>query len=732
MADIGVVRESELRKKEICRFCLVQHSKLASIYTEISRIKSTASLPLQIMAITSIEVQSNDGLPSFICLDCRLLFEHCYRFKQMCKNAETLLRQYPLTGKWPNPLEKPRAPLVSKPQQIAVYKEPEAQPKKLLNSLAKSNNVQIESVQVLETNLLTKKLLNSAAVSTAEPPIPPRGSPQKRSQSKSSYQIKVENNEELSMDDVHNLLADMSSELEETADISTVPTTTISSGKPKVLNKSSMRLLNKGATTSVEPRLAKPQIKHYEDGNVALVTEILQTDDIDASSDPIKNAAPVATNVFSCPDCDRSFPLMQLLDIHMVNHTRTRSFQCQECEKAFFSKYDLQKHNIIHTGERPYKCSVCEKTFTRRALLHRHERIHTDVPKFICLYCEKQFISREEMEKHAERHTKKRPFQCGVCQKAFAFKQGLERHEVIHSTNLPFSCQYCSRSFVTASKLARHLVAHAGKRVYPCKYCSKSYLLSHHLSRHVRMHKQAAAASFTCSICKDTHQSYDSLVDHSSIHASVSLICPLCKATIADADSLETHMQAHKESERHACEFCDFIFLSSAQLQKHIEDDHVVDMVPYQNESEYEQGVNKEEEVEEESELMEELLAEMSPSPSPSPTPTKIRKLNPIAKTTQTQDDKTKRESRSKIIKPTQEILPDNRKRARGVHKFPAASSVSPESKRQTRRHDSKERALKPNDSAKRSTKKIVVEQSRQPSKHRNVKVSSSKSKTPK
>lgn len=56
MADIGVVRETELRKKEICRFCLVQQSKLASIYVENTRVKSTASLPLQIMAITSIEV----------------------------------------------------------------------------------------------------------------------------------------------------------------------------------------------------------------------------------------------------------------------------------------------------------------------------------------------------------------------------------------------------------------------------------------------------------------------------------------------------------------------------------------------------------------------------------------------------------------------------------------------------------------------------------------------------
>lgn len=378
--------------------------------------------------ILNWQVNNDDGMPSYICLDCRLLFEHCYRFKQMCKNAETLLRQFPLTGKWPEPLEKPRAPMVA--GSTGRKETSEKQPKKLLNSLAKSPNVHIENVQVLETSSLPKKLLNVAAGSTAEPPIPARGSPVKRTSSQ-SYQVKVENNQELSMDDVQNLIADIACELdEEVITTSTTKTVTPSPGKPKVLNKSSMRILNKGGSATVEPRLATPQIKHYEDGNVALVTEILDPNALDASADPIKNAAPVATNVFPCPHCDRSFPLMQLLDIHVVNHTRERSFQCNECDKSFFSKYDLQKHNFVHTGERPYKCTICSSAFTRRALLHRHERIHTDVPKFICLYCEKPFISREEMEKHAERHTKKRPFSCGVCQKSFAFKQGLERHEV--------------------------------------------------------------------------------------------------------------------------------------------------------------------------------------------------------------------------------------------------------------------------------------------------------------
>ncbi|XP_001361092.3 zinc finger protein 570 [Drosophila pseudoobscura] len=632
MEDIVRARESELAEKKICRFCLTGE-KIASLFAENPSVKSTASLPLLIMALTSTEVSADDQMPSYICLDCHLLFEHSYRFMQMCKRAETALRQFPLTGTLPAPLAKPRPPT----KTPAVVKKdatvPERQPKKLLNTLANSKTVIIEDVQVLETSSLAKKLAGIAAPSISK-----------------SYEMKVENNQELSMDDVQNMMEDMANELDEQisapAPLPEVPAPPVQKKlpiKPKVLNKPSVRILNKGAIVAAEPELATTQIKRGRDGNVAIVAEIIgpNTAVPHPSEDATKDAALVATNVFSCPDCERSFPLLQLLEIHRLNHTRARSFQCGDCNKAFFSKYDLQKHKFIHTGEKPFACSVCDKAFTRRALLHRHESSHTDLPKFICVHCEKPFLSREDMMKHAERHTKSRPFRCTMCNKAFAFKQGLERHEVVHSVDLPFPCEHCPSSFVTASKLARHLVAHAGKRAYPCKYCSKSYILSHHLSRHLRMHKQDAGASFVCSICKESHQSFNSLIEHSVRHANVSLKCPLCNEKINDIGAVEKHMTTHKEGERFACEFCDLIFLSSDRLQKHIEDEHVLDMDMYQNDGDRVSNQSDADpdilvncadlDEEEQKYLLQELLRDepVGDDSSSPPPPVKKRKVNP-------------------------------------------------------------------------------------------------------
>ncbi|XP_052864040.1 uncharacterized protein LOC128270669 [Anopheles cruzii] len=101
--------------------------------------------------------------------------------------------------------------------------------------------------------------------------------------------------------------------------------------------------------------------------------------------------------VFPCTECDRSFPLKQLLDIHMLNHTRARNFPCELCDKRFFSKYDLAKHHTTHTGERPYVCVVCRAAFSRSTLLTRHQTTHKDLLQHTCTYCNRDFITEADL-----------------------------------------------------------------------------------------------------------------------------------------------------------------------------------------------------------------------------------------------------------------------------------------------------------------------------------------------
>lgn len=278
-------------------------------------------------------------------------------------------------------------------------------------------------------------------------------------------------------------------------EIEVIETTESAPSPPKILNKNA-KILNKNASSNyVEPKLCEPIIRTDDQGNVEIVTVIIENE-----QDPLKVADPVETNVFPCPYCDRSFPLKQLLDIHVTNHTRERKFACDICQKLFFSKYDLSKHALIHSGEKPFQCVVCSKSFSRSTLLSRHEKIHVEEPKHVCSYCDRKYLNAEDLEKHVERHMKHRPFPCVTCGKSFAFKQGLERHEVIHQKDQPYQCEHCDQSFSTPNKLARHLTAHAGQRPFPCRLCPKSYLLSHHLTRHLRSHKDGEG-SYKCGDC---------------------------------------------------------------------------------------------------------------------------------------------------------------------------------------------------------------------------------------
>lgn len=337
--------------------------------------------------------------------------------------------------------------------------------------------------------------------------------------------------------------------------------------QPRILNKTS-KVLNASAK-----HFKSPDLKTNEDGGMELVLE--QTDDSSAG------VSEVATDVFPCTQCDRTFMLKQLLDMHMVKHNKDRVCKCDYCGNTFFSKYDLAKHMATHSDMKPFTCSVCDKGFTRATLLSRHERLHTDMPHFVCSFCDKTFLIMADLEKHEFNHRKSRPFKCAHCDKSFAFKQGLERHEVKHLADQPFKCEYCDEGFPTATQLARHVTQHAGRRPFPCRLCAKSFLLSHHLTRHIRSHKNVQS-SFTCNNCPETFESLNDLLVHSDIHVDDEVSCPLCREELSGPEELNEHMLLHA-GEQFACEFCDLIFVEEEQKDEHCNKEHASETAEYEN-----------------------------------------------------------------------------------------------------------------------------------------------------
>lgn len=334
--------------------------------------------------------------------------------------------------------------------------------------------------------------------------------------------------------------------------------------------------------------------------------EELQTEEQIENSEAAAKVSQVQTQCFACTCCERSFPLQQLLEIHMRQHTRERKFNCNECGKKFFSKHDLAKHVQTHTGDKPYSCVICDKSFSRATPLHRHEKIHISVPKYLCTYCDKTYLNSDDLDTHMRIHKKNRPFQCTQCDKRFAFKQGLERHEITHSTENLHKCNYCEESFSTPSKLRRHITCHAGARPYPCKLCPRTFLLSHHLTRHLRNHynqrnKNEEGGEYKCDVCSMSFKKKLSLVNHSAIHSMVNLKCVICNKEFEDAQTVREHITTHLSGLPFLCYKCDYSFENENDLmeheQKHINDYDSENDVPEMTTSNIKRESNENEEL---------------------------------------------------------------------------------------------------------------------------------------
>ncbi|XP_060526327.1 transcriptional repressor CTCF-like [Cylas formicarius] len=324
--------------------------------------------------------------------------------------------------------------------------------------------------------------------------------------------------------------------------------------------------------TSCEPEENEiEKIIYVNDGSQELETQSDNDEDVNQA------VQQVATECFACNHCDRTFPLKQLLELHVTNHERERHFNCSTCDKSFFSKYDLNKHERTHDDEKPYSCVVCGRSFAREALLRRHEAVHGTAPKYMCGVCDRTYLSKPDLDEHARKHQKRRPFTCAMCDKSFVFKQGLERHMATHAQDKPHKCNYCDASFNTAIRLARHVTSHAGLRPYPCKICARTFLLSHHLTRHMRTHYAAeqgrkpeeTVGQHKCDICSMSFKRKDSLINHSAIHSMVNLVCVICNTSFETAQMVKEHITTHLQGLPFPCERCDYSFESSEQLEEH-------------------------------------------------------------------------------------------------------------------------------------------------------------------
>ncbi|XP_037300508.1 RE1-silencing transcription factor isoform X3 [Manduca sexta] len=321
-----------------------------------------------------------------------------------------------------------------------------------------------------------------------------------------------------------------------------------------------------------------------DEGSKNTCIKVITSSDKEETPKAKPKRTPKEEGCWPCPDCDCTYPLQQLLELHKTRKHRERTEECDQCGAKFYNKYDMNVHQLRHANELTFICTACGKKFKRLILLKRHEKLmHSDMPQQRCPRCPASFLSLSDLEAHKRKHIRvhSRTYECILCERKFPGKASLQRHkEIIHDLKPAHRCDYCPQRFTTIPKLARHVRTHAAPRSYPCKYCNKTFVKSHHYTRHLRMKHRETLRSrrgpfgeveqFRCDQCDDSFGTQDELIYHSAIHATQNLICPLCQEKFDDVEAVTMHIKSHANGSEFMCDYCELIFTTKEKLDKHM------------------------------------------------------------------------------------------------------------------------------------------------------------------
>ncbi|XP_069100366.1 oocyte zinc finger protein XlCOF6-like [Pleurodeles waltl] len=258
----------------------------------------------------------------------------------------------------------------------------------------------------------------------------------------------------------------------------------------------------------------------------------------------VSTSALTERKLFSCTQCEKTFPHKGHLVLHQRTHVVVGSFPCTECEMVFPRKSHLMIHQKVHAVERTFSCPECKMTFPRKRLLVVHQRIHNAETSFTCTQCERTFQRKAQLVLHLKTHTRERSYSCTICEMSFPLKALLAGHRRIHNVTRSFSCTHCERNFPRKSLLVLHQRTHFRERSFSCTECQMSFSRKSHLVVHCRLH--AATRSFSCTECEMSFPLKTQLMLHQKLHTGEKVFsCAQCGKSFPHRGHLVLHERIH-------------------------------------------------------------------------------------------------------------------------------------------------------------------------------------------
>ncbi|XP_077284308.1 uncharacterized protein LOC143909915 isoform X1 [Arctopsyche grandis] len=174
--------------------------------------------------------------------------------------------------------------------------------------------------------------------------------------------------------------------------------------------------------------------------------------------------------ISACNICGFLAETLQQLDQHMKSHTC--QYSCPHCEKSFPLTSSLETHIKTHSsGDRSHLCTICNCGFNRAEHLRVHiiRRHNTAAKSNKCSRCPRSFPFARDLTVHLRTHDKNRPYVCSECGRGFTTSGGMRVHSRIHSGERPYICNVCRRGYHSSGALVGHMRTHSSNVITSTK-----------------------------------------------------------------------------------------------------------------------------------------------------------------------------------------------------------------------------------------------------------------------
>lgn len=133
-----------------------------------------------------------------------------------------------------------------------------------------------------------------------------------------------------------------------------------------------------------------------------------------------------------CTKCYETFTDFDSLKSHLLNHSVVKATKCIECNKSFARYSDLKSHMLTaHDDLNRYNCAECDETFNDLNLLKIHMKDHSTLYK--CVMCSEIFSRLSDLKVHVLKHANIEAFGCNFCDKVFVKHELLAIHMESHT-----------------------------------------------------------------------------------------------------------------------------------------------------------------------------------------------------------------------------------------------------------------------------------------------------------